>query len=112
VNATPATWAGSLERLARPTLWRTLVAVFLTIEIGLLIFLVLGTHGMIVPLNKPLTTDFASFYAAGMLANEGAPELVYDQAAHHAAEERATEPGIEYQFFYYPPPSSCCYARR
>jgi hypothetical protein len=58
---------------------------------------------MIVPLDKPVTTDFASFYAAGMLANEGAPELVYDQAAHHAAEERVTEPGIEYQFFYYPP---------
>jgi alpha-1,2-mannosyltransferase len=103
VNATRAIWAGSVERPAWRALWRTPAAVFLTFEIGLLIFLVLGTHGMIVPLNKPVTTDFASFYAAGMLADEGAPELVYDQAAHHAAEERATEPGIEYQFFYYPP---------
>jgi hypothetical protein len=82
---------------------RAFAAALLIFELGVLVFLVLGTHGMIVPLDKPVTTDFASFYAAGTLANEGAPELVYDQAAHHAAEERATEPGIDYQFFYYPP---------
>jgi hypothetical protein len=75
----------------------------LLFEIAWLTFLVLGTHGMITPLDQPVTTDFASFYAAGTLTNEGNPGLVYDQAAHLAAEERATEPGIKYQFFYYPP---------
>jgi hypothetical protein len=103
LNTMPATWSGPGERPAWSTFVRALAAVFLPFEIGLLIFLVLGTHGMIVPLDKPVTTDFASFYAAGVLANDGAPQLVYDQAAHHAAEERATELGIEYQFFYYPP---------
>jgi hypothetical protein len=37
------------------------------------------------------------------LADAGTPELSYDQAAHDAAEQRATAPGIEYRFFYYPP---------
>jgi hypothetical protein len=37
------------------------------------------------------------------LADAGTPELAYDQAAHDAAEERATEAGIEYRFFFYPP---------
>jgi hypothetical protein len=44
-----------------------------------------------------------SFYAAGSLADAGTPALAYDAAAHLAAEEHATTPGISYQFFYYPP---------
>jgi alpha-1,2-mannosyltransferase len=56
-----------------------------------------------VPLERPTTTDFASFYTAGALANAGTPELAYDQAAHFAMEQAVTEPGIEYQFFNYPP---------
>ncbi len=75
----------------------------LALEAVTFLFLVAGTHGWIVPLKRPTTTDFASFYAAGALADDGTPALAYDQAAHQAAEERATEPGIEYQFFYYPP---------
>lgn len=72
-------------------------------EIATLVFLIAGTHGWIVPLKTPTSTDFASFYAAGRLADEGTPALVYDQAAHYAAEQRATAPGIAYQYFYYPP---------
>ena len=66
-------------------------------------FFVAGTHGWIVPLDRPTTTDFASFYAAGTLADAGTPQLAYDHRAHWAAEEAATAPGIEYQFFNYPP---------
>jgi len=77
--------------------------VLLALELGVFAFLVAGTHGWVVPLTQPNTTDFASFYAAGSLADAGAPQLAYDQARHHAAEERATAAGIEYQFFYYPP---------
>ena len=66
-------------------------------------FLVAGTHGLIVPLATPTSTDFVSFYAAGALADSGTPELAYDQAAHDAAEHRATAAGIEYRFFFYPP---------
>jgi alpha-1,2-mannosyltransferase len=75
----------------------------LAIELVLFVFLIAGTHGFIVPLQQPTTTDFASFYAAGSLADAGTPALAYDQVAHYAAEQRATAPGITYQFFYYPP---------
>lgn len=75
----------------------------LAVEILVLLFLIAGTHGWIVPLDRPTTTDFASFYAAGHLTDAGAPFLAYDQTAHYAAEQQATAPGIEYQFFYYPP---------
>jgi hypothetical protein len=63
-----------------------------------------GTHGLIVPLATPTSTDFVSFYAAGSLADAGTPQLAYDRAEHYAAEERATAAGINYNFFYYPPP--------
>lgn len=75
----------------------------LAMELAIFLFLVAGTHGLIVPLGQPTTTDFASFYAAGSLADGGAPAIAYDQAKHYAAEEQVTEPGIGYQFFFYPP---------
>jgi alpha-1,2-mannosyltransferase len=77
--------------------------VLIIAEIAGFLYLVAGTHGLIVPLSRPTSTDFVSFYAAGALADAGMPELVYDQSAHHAAEERATAAGVEYRFFYYPP---------
>jgi alpha-1,2-mannosyltransferase len=77
--------------------------VMLAIEIAVFLFVVAGTHGLVVPLPGPTTTDFVSFYAAGALADSGTPELAYDQMAHSAAEQHATAPDIEYRFFYYPP---------
>jgi len=77
--------------------------VLLGAELLVSLFLVAGSYGLIVPLKKPNTTDFASFYAAGALVDAGTPALVYNQARHHAAEERATEDGVEYNFFNYPP---------
>jgi glycosyl transferase family 87 len=108
----PAAEAGTATRLFRTMrsgAWldrQRIVAygtILLVLEIAALLFFIAGTHGLIVPTTEPTTTDFASFYAAGDLANAGMPHLAYDQAAHWAAEERATEPGIRYQFFYYPP---------
>jgi alpha-1,2-mannosyltransferase len=87
--------------------WRRIrvgCAVLLAIEIAVFLFMAAGTHGLIVPLPKPTSTDFVSFYAAGSLADAGTPQLAYDQATHYAAEQRATQEGIEYNFFYYPPP--------
>jgi hypothetical protein len=78
-------------------------ALLAAIELSFFLFFVAGTHGWIVPLDRPTTTDFASFYAAGALADAGTPQLAYDQAAHWAAEQAATAPGVEYQFFNYPP---------
>jgi len=77
--------------------------ILLALEVAIFLFMIAGTHGLIVPTARPTTTDFVSFYAAGSLADSGMPAAAYDQAAHQAAEERATEPGIGYQFFYYPP---------
>jgi hypothetical protein len=81
----------------------TYCRILLAVETGVFLFLVAGTHGLIAPLAGPTSTDFVSFYAAGALAGSGTPELAYNQAAHDAAEQRATAPGIEYRFFYYPP---------
>jgi hypothetical protein len=75
----------------------------LTVEIAVFLLLIAGTHGLIVPLAKPTSTDFISFYAAGALADAGTPALAYNQTAHHAAEESASAAGVEYRFFYYPP---------
>lgn len=83
---------------------RSYAGILVVLEVLLLLFFVLGTHGLIVPLGKSMpTTDFASFYAAGALAAEGTPALAYDQDAHLAAERRVTNPGVEYLYFYYPP---------
>ncbi len=78
-------------------------ALLLCLEVAGLAWFVAGTHGWIVPLRRPVSTDFVSFYAAGRLADDGTPALVYQPGAHYAAEQAATEPGIPYNFFYYPP---------
>src|SRR5438477_7228750 len=83
---------------------RRYCAILLAVEIAGFLFMVAGTHGLIVPLSGPTSTDFVSFYAAGSLADAGMPQLAYDRAEHYAAEERAAAPGIDYNFFYYPPP--------
>src|SRR5947208_15904588 len=77
--------------------------ILLAAETAAFLFMIAGTHGVIVPLSRPASTDFVSFYAAGALADIGTPERAYDQSAHYAAEERATAAGVEYRFFYYPP---------
>jgi glycosyl transferase family 87 len=77
--------------------------ILLAVETAVFLFLVAGTHGLIVPLAGPTSTDFVSFYAAGTLADAGTPQLAYEQAAHDAAEQRVTAAGVEYRYFYYPP---------
>jgi hypothetical protein len=79
------------------------VALLLVLEVTGFSYLVAGTHGWIVPLHHPVSTDFVSFFAAGRLATDGTPALAYDHAAHYAAEQAATEPGVPYNYFYYPP---------
>lgn len=82
---------------------RAATSILLAAQLAGFFFIVAGTHGWIVPLDKPTTTDFVSFYAAGRLADAGTPALAYDHAAHLAAEERISGAGIEYQYFNYPP---------
>lgn len=82
---------------------RLYVIILLVCELAVFAFIVAGTHGWIVPLDKPNTTDFVSFYAAGRLADAGTPALAYSHAVHLAAEEAVVGQGIQYQFFNYPP---------
>jgi len=96
----PMRWPGGL--LDRERIYHC-CRILLAIEIAVFLFMVAGTHGLVVPLSKPTSTDFVSFYAAGSLADAGTPELAYDKAEHYAAEQRATQAGIDYNFFYYPP---------
>ena len=82
---------------------RLYVTILLVCELAVFAFIVAGTHGWIVPLDKPNTTDFVSFYAAGRLADAGTPALAYDLTAHLRAEEAIVGQGIQYQYFNYPP---------
>ncbi len=102
----------SLPLAARPRLNRSLLtadrvaawsAILLAAECLTFLFFVAGTHGWIVKLAAPTTTDFVSFYAAGRLAAAGTPALAYNPAAHHLAEQAVTAPGIGYVYFFYPP---------
>src|SRR5262249_13982282 len=68
--------------------------ILLLLEVAGFLFFAAGTHGLIVPLVTPNTSDFVSFYAAGSLANAGTPNLAYDTAAHYSIEQRVTEWGI------------------
>ena len=77
--------------------------VLLLQELCVFAFIIAGTHGAIVGLGRPVTTDYVSFYAAGDLANVGAAPSAYDRAAHYAAEQRATASGVPYVYFFYPP---------
>ncbi|HTV44373.1 MAG TPA: glycosyltransferase family 87 protein [Stellaceae bacterium] len=103
----PPSLGAAAPGTVRPLLGRrravSLSALLLVLELAGFLFFVAGTHGLIVPLAKPTSTDFVSFYAAGRLADAGTPALAYNKSAHYAAEERATQPGISYNFFYYPP---------
>jgi alpha-1,2-mannosyltransferase len=82
---------------------RLYVTILLVLELAVFAFIIAGTHGWIVPLDGPNTTDFVSFYAAGKLADAGTPALAYDLAKHLAAEEVIVGQGIQYQYFNYPP---------
>jgi hypothetical protein len=77
--------------------------ILLVMEILVFLFMVAGTHGWIVRLSSPTTTDFVSFYAAGHLAATGHAASAYVQAAHWAAEQQATAVGIPDVVFFYPP---------
>jgi alpha-1,2-mannosyltransferase len=92
----------NLFRLTRNRMmvWSSLL---LLQELCVFAFMIAGTHGAIVGLARPVTTDYVSFYAAGELAHAGEAPLAYDRPAHYAAEQNATEPGVPYVYFFYPP---------
>jgi alpha-1,2-mannosyltransferase len=84
----------------RVVAYATLLAIA---ELALFAFCVAGAHGLIVPLEHQGSTDFASFHAAGALADAGTPWLAYDRVAHHAAEQASSGIATVYNYFFYPP---------
>lgn len=88
-------WAGVVRR------WVLLLLAFQVVAFA---FLFAGVHGWVVRLDHPVSMDFVSFYAAGLLADQGQAAAAYSRAAHFAAEQAVLSPGIGYQFFLYPPP--------
>ena len=82
---------------------RRWTGVCLAVQLICGVVLAAGTHGWLVRLPGPTTTDFVSFYAAGRLAGGAAPARVYDVPTHFAAEQAATQRGILYVHFFYPP---------
>jgi hypothetical protein len=85
----------SLPKLLRPAI---------LVQFLLFAVFVAGSHNAFVHLPRPTTTDFASFYAAGRLADRGLAAYAYDVPTHRATEEQVTAPGIEYKYFLNPPP--------
>ncbi len=84
--------------------WRAAARLLLVGQAAGFAFMVAGTHGAFGPQPvPPTTTDFASFYAAGVLANRATPDLAYDQAAHGAVESQVVAPGVEEKPFVNPP---------
>jgi alpha-1,2-mannosyltransferase len=98
-----------LIRVVRDARWLTrdrVIAwgiVLLIEEFLLVLFAALWLHGVFVEIKVPSSSDFVSFYAAGKLTLAGTPASVYDQAAHHLAEQQATVAGVPYMLFIYPP---------
>ncbi len=84
--------------------WNNAARLLLLLQILGFAFMVAGTHGAFGPQPvPPTTTDFASFYTAGFLANHNRPEAAYDQAAHRAAEFQTVAAGVEEKRFVNPP---------
>ena len=96
---------GPLERWLRaPDRLRRALRALLLIQVAGFAFMVAGTHGAFAPQPvPPTTTDFASFYAAGRLADRGQAALAYVPAAHEAAEAEVIAPGVEEKRFLNPP---------
>ena len=96
-------------RLARIDGWllrhnRRLVRILLGVQAFALLFFIAGTHGAFGPMpSPPTTTDFASFYTAGRLANLGHAPDAYIAALHGKAEETVIAPGVEEKRFLNPP---------
>jgi len=71
---------------------------------------ILCTHGGSTPdpWGRPLAPDFVSFWTAGKLALDGAPESAWNPAVHAAAQRASFPPDAgyktDYYAFFYPPP--------
>ncbi|MEO7787245.1 MAG: glycosyltransferase family 87 protein [Sphingomicrobium sp.] len=84
---------------------RTTAAAIITAAGGVVMMLVLWSlsHGSVDPLGRPLGTDFAAFWHAGLVANSGHAASAYDPGVINAS-LRATH-GTDYPMAWVYPPT-------
>jgi hypothetical protein len=85
---------------ARVRLWSVAVLIAAAGGLG---FVLATAHGLVDFLNRPLGTDFSSFYAAGAHVLAGDPGAPYDAARQHAGEQAIFGPDTPFYSFLYPP---------
>jgi hypothetical protein len=78
-------------------------ATLLVFEVLAFIYFIALANGLVDAWHSAAGNDFVSFYAAGRLAQDGAPTLAYDRAAHYGMEQLIAGANTTYNFFYYPP---------
>jgi len=66
-------------------------------------YLAVASDGLNDRLDRPLGTDFSSFYAAGTLAHDGTPAAAFDHATHFAREKAIFGSATQFYTFQYPP---------
>lgn len=66
-------------------------------------FLIATSNGLNDRFNRPLGTDFSSFYAAGTLVLDGQPAQAFDPADHYARERAIFGADTPFYSFFYPP---------
>jgi hypothetical protein len=101
-----AGWIGNLREgawLTAARMRRVALVVLAAGIIGAGFLIATSSSGLNDRFGRPLGTDFASFYAAGSLANEGRPEAVYDRKVHFAREQAIFGAATSYYSFQYPP---------
>jgi hypothetical protein len=76
---------------------------FLVAFVAAILFLAVTAHGLNDYRNRPLGTDFSSFYAAGTLALGGVPGAAYDPARHREQERATFGEDTPYYAWAYPP---------
>jgi hypothetical protein len=85
---------------ARVRLWSLAV---LIAAAGGIAYLLATAHGLVDFQNRPLGTDFSSFYAAGNYARAGDPGAPYDAIRQHAGEQAMFGPDTPFYSWLYPP---------
>lgn len=85
---------------ARMRLWSSAV---LIAAVGAIGYVLATAHGLVDFQNRPLGTDFSSFYAAGTYALAGDAGAPYDAVRQHAGEQAMFGADTPFYSFLYPP---------
>lgn len=90
--------------VTRPRI-RLTATLMLVSTILCLLYLVLGAHGTVDSLGRPLGTDFSNVWTAGWMADRGDAPLAWDWQAQHAVQKAIHhDPAIPFYGWHYPPP--------